>query len=83
MPGVLHLVIMRTALLIGIGLLLGLATSLWASKFVAALVYGLQPRDPAMLVSAAALLTVVKGVAAWLPARRAVAIDSAAVLRES
>ena len=83
MPGVLHLVIMRTALLIGIGLLLGLATSLWASKFVAALVYGLQPRDPAMLVSAAALLTVVAGVAAWLPARRAVAIDSAAVLRES
>ena len=69
MPGVLHLVIMRTALLIGIGLLLGLATSLWASKFVAALVYGLQPRDPAMLVSAAALLTVVAGVAAWLPAR--------------
>jgi putative ABC transport system permease protein len=69
--------------LIGIGLLVGLAMSLRSAKFVGALIYGLPPGDPATLVTAAALLTAVAGLAAWLPARRAVQADPAAVLRES
>jgi len=42
---------------------------------------GLEPRDPATLVGATAVLATVGALAAWLPARRASRIDPAAVLR--
>ena len=80
---VIRLVVTRTSLLVGTGVLLGAGASLWASKFVGALIYGLEPRDPMTLVGAIALLATVAGLAAWLPARRAARIDPAAVLRES
>jgi len=80
---VIRLVVTRTSLLVDTGVLLGAGASLWASKFVGALIYGLEPRDPMTLVGAIALLATVAGLAAWLPARRAARIDPAAVLRES
>ncbi len=52
--GVVRLVLTRVAWLIGIGVVLGIGISLWASKFVASLLYSLEPRDPATLVGAAA-----------------------------
>jgi ABC-type lipoprotein release transport system permease subunit len=57
--------------------------SLWASKFVASLLYGLEPRDLPTLIGAAVTLGAVAALAAWLPARRAARIDPAQVLRES
>jgi putative ABC transport system permease protein len=79
---VVGLVLARVGLLVGLGVLLGAAISLWASKFVASLLYGLEPRDPATLLGAAITLAVVGGVAGWLPAYRASRIDPAEVLRE-
>ena len=48
-----------------------------------ALIYDLEPRDPATLVGAAVVLGTVGAVAGWLPARRASHIDPAEVLRNS
>ena len=45
--GVVRLVLSRVTLLVGIGVLVGGGISVWASKFVATLLYGLEPRDPA------------------------------------
>ena len=59
------------------------ALSLWASRFVATLLYGLEPRDPLTLVAAALILGTVGAVAGWLPAYRASRIDPAEVLRDS
>jgi putative ABC transport system permease protein len=81
--GVMRLVLARVALLVGAGVIVGAGLSVWASRFIAALVYGLNPRDPATLAGATAVLVVVGAGAAWLPARRASRIDPAAVLRES
>jgi putative ABC transport system permease protein len=81
--GVVRLVLARVALLVGAGVIVGAGTSLWASRFVASLVYGLAPRDPVTLVGAAITLAVVGALAGWLPARRASRIDPAEVLRES
>ena len=53
------------------------------SKYVATLLYGLEPRDPATLAGAAAILALVGAVAGWLPAHRASRIDPAEVLRDS
>jgi predicted permease len=81
--GVINLVLSRVALLVGLGLAIGTGVSLLASKFVASLLYGLTPRDPAMLAGAACTLAAVGAVAGWLPAWRASQIDPAEVLRET
>ena len=80
--GVLRLVLGRTALLMGGGLLLGGVASWWAVTFVEALVFGLAPRDPATTAGAAVVLAAVGALAGWLPARRAARLDPARVLRE-
>jgi ABC-type antimicrobial peptide transport system permease subunit len=81
--GVITLVLSRVSVLVGLGVLTGAAISLWAAKFVASRLYGLEPRDPATLIGAAATLAAVGGLAGWLPAWRAARIDPAEVLRES
>jgi ABC-type lipoprotein release transport system permease subunit len=55
---------------------------LWAAKYVGTLLYTLEPRDPATLIGAAIVLTVVALLAGWLPARRAARIDPTTVLRQ-
>jgi len=74
-------VLVRVAVLVGTGVAIGALVSLWTSRFVAALLYGLQPRDPATLVGAAAVLAAVAAIAAWLPAWRAARVDPAIALR--
>jgi predicted permease len=81
--GVVRLVLSRVTLLVGIGVLVGGGISIWAAKFVEALLYGLEPRDPVTLAGAAVVLATVGAAAGWLPAYRASRIDPAAVLRDS
>jgi putative ABC transport system permease protein len=80
--GVVRLVLSRVFVLVGVGMFVGAGISLWASRFVASLLYGLEPRDPVTLVGAAVVLSAVGAVAGWLPAWRASRIDPAEVLRE-
>ena len=56
---------------------------MWLSRFIAALLYGLQPRDPVTLAGAAITLAAVGALAGWIPAYRASRIDPAQVLRDS
>jgi len=79
---ILRLVFERVGVLIAAGLALGLAGSLWAARFVEALLFQLAPHDPVTFAGAAAVLVAVGVVAAWLPASRAARIDPVAVLRE-
>jgi ABC-type antimicrobial peptide transport system permease subunit len=81
--GVVRLVLARVALLVGTGLIVGTGVSLWASTFIASLLYGLAPRDRVTLVGAAVVLSAVGAAAGWVPAYRASRIDPAAVLRDS
>ena len=80
--GVVRMVLRRVALLVALGVVVGTAVSLWASRFIATLLYGLEPRDPISLIGAAFVLGTIGGLAGWLPARRASRIDPARVLRE-
>ena len=80
--GVVRLVLGRTALLVGGGLVVGAAASWWLARFVEAMLFGLAPRDPVTLTAAALVLVAVGAVAGWLPAQRAAGIDPARVLRE-
>jgi predicted permease len=80
---VLRLVLSRVGVLVGAGVLIGAGVSIWASKFVASLLFGLQPRDPATLIGAAVVLAAVGGLAGWGPAWRASRLDPAEVLRKA
>jgi len=81
--GVVRLVLSRVTRLVGIGVLVGAAVSVWASQFVAALLYGLEPRDPLTLAAAVLILGAVGAFAGWVPAYRASRIDPAEVLRDA
>jgi putative ABC transport system permease protein len=80
---VVRLVLSRVTTLVSAGVLLGAGVSLWASKFAASLLYGVEARDPLTVVGAAVILAAVGALAGCLPAWRASRIDPAAVLRES
>jgi ABC-type antimicrobial peptide transport system permease subunit len=79
---IVRLVFQRVGVLITAGLAFGLAGSLWAARFVEALLFQLDARDPVTFAGAAAMLVVVGVLAAWMPARRAARLDPATVLRE-
>jgi len=80
---VMRLVMVRVAVLVGSGIALGTGMSMWASTFVAPLLYGLPPRDPGTTLLSAAALMLTGTLAAWLPTHRASRIDPADVLRDS
>jgi putative ABC transport system permease protein len=80
--GVLRLVFGRLSILVIAGVVVGLCACAWASKLVASLLYGVEPRDAGTMVSAVAVLAAVGTLAGWLPAHRASRIDPASVLRE-
>jgi putative ABC transport system permease protein len=76
-------VLRHLLVVIGSGLAVGTALSVWLSHYVAPLLYGVQARSPAALAAAAATLASVGLASAWLPARRAARADPAIVLREN
>jgi predicted permease len=78
---VLRLVMTDSARVILPGLCLGLAGALAATRFVGSQLYGLKPTDPLTLVAAMALLLAVAAAAAFIPAKRASAIDPVEALR--
>lgn len=80
--GVVRNVLGRVGAMVMIGVAAGVGLSLWLSKFVTTLLFGLPPRDLRTLVIAAVVLTVTGLIAGWLPARRAARLDPTAVLRE-
>jgi putative ABC transport system permease protein len=81
--GVIGLVLSGITALVAIGVIVGATLSLWAARFVGALLYQVEARDPVTLVSAAATLAAIAAIAAAIPAYRASRIDPATVLRES
>jgi putative ABC transport system permease protein len=80
---VIRLVLARVSLLIGTGIVVGLAIGVWASRFVATLLYDLAPGDPGTLIASAATLALIGAIAGWLPANRASRLDPTQVLHDA
>jgi predicted lysophospholipase L1 biosynthesis ABC-type transport system permease subunit len=78
-----QLVMRRVTSVLAIGILAGVVVSLWAVRFVGALLFNLDPRDVSTMGIAAAVLMAVGVAAGWLPARRAARADPMQVLRNS
>jgi ABC-type antimicrobial peptide transport system permease subunit len=63
------------------GAAVGLILAIAAAGVMSNLVYGVAPRDVASICGATALLILVAGVASYIPARRAAAVDPGVTLR--
>ena len=64
------------------GSLAGQVLGVLASRLLAVLVYQASPRDPLVLAGAVAAMCLIGLIATWIPARRALAINPAQLLRE-
>lgn len=64
-----------------LGLSIGLAGAFALSRFMAGLLYGVEPTDPQVYLPMLTLLLAVALLASYLPARRATKIDPAVALR--
>jgi predicted permease len=78
---VVSLVLREMLLLVAIGVAIGIPATLALGRFIASLLYGLNPGDPWMLSAATGLLFAVAALAAYLPARRASRVDPMQALR--
>jgi predicted permease len=78
---VLWLVMRQSLVLVLTGLAIGCAAAAYLTRFVKALLFGVQATDPVTFVVAAGILGAVALVAVWLPARRAAAVDPMRALR--
>jgi ABC-type lipoprotein release transport system permease subunit len=54
---------------------------MWGGRFIESLLFDVRPRDPAVLAVVAVGLLFVAAGAAWLPARRATAVQPQDALR--
>jgi putative ABC transport system permease protein len=79
--GILRFVLVRVGLLVVIGIIAGSLASLWLTRTLEALLYGLHAHDLTTFSAAVATLGLVGALAGWLPARRAARTDPAIVLR--
>jgi predicted permease len=74
-------VLTRTALLLAVGVAIGLMMSFAGGQFFSQILYGVSAHDPFTYLGAIALMAVVAFAACWLPARRAIRIDPLTALR--
>jgi putative ABC transport system permease protein len=81
MQSVLGLVVAQGTALAGVGTVVGVAISLWATRLVRTSLYEVSALDPWVFVAVTAGVLVVTALASYLPARRAARIDPMAALR--
>jgi predicted permease len=78
---ILRMILGEGAALAFVGLVLGAVAAIPLSALVKGLLFGVEPADPPTIALAAVLLVGVAIVAAWVPARRATAVDPISALR--
>jgi ABC-type antimicrobial peptide transport system permease subunit len=78
---VLWTVLRGSMVLVGMGIAIGLAIALAATRLVESQLFGLRPTDPATIVTAVLTIGTLGMLAGYLPARRAAGVDPLIALR--
>ena len=76
------LVLRQAALIVGIGLVVGIAGALVLGRWLSSLVFDISPWDPRIFLATAALLTITGLLAAWLPEQRASRVAPRVAMQE-
>jgi ABC-type antimicrobial peptide transport system permease subunit len=72
----------RAFRLLAIGSAAGLALGVLATRVLSSIVYQATPKDPMVLGGVTATMLLLGMMAAWIPARRALAVDPLVLLRD-
>jgi putative ABC transport system permease protein len=80
--GVFRLVLSQGLRLVGVGLVIGIAASLFLGRFLATILFGVATADPATLLPVLALLLGASAIACAIPAWRAARVAPDAALRD-
>jgi ABC-type antimicrobial peptide transport system permease subunit len=80
---ILGLVLRNGLLLAGVGILVGLVTSLLTTKVLANLLFDTAPHDPITLIASTTLFILVAMIACFIPARSASRVNPLETLRRS
>jgi ABC-type antimicrobial peptide transport system permease subunit len=78
---ILRLVLRQGFTLVALGIALGLAGAIAATRALRSLLFGVSPTDPATFALIPLLLALVALLACWFPARRAMKVDPLVALR--
>jgi predicted permease len=78
---ILRMVLGEAGLLVGVGLVVGLAASLAGAQLLRSLLFGIAPRDPLTIAAMCGVLLLTGLFAAWWPASRAAATEPMQALR--
>jgi predicted permease len=78
---IVRLVLRETGVMLGVGVILGVALAIAAGRQAATLLFGVPPHDPQLLLIAVGLLGVIALAATVAPARRATRIEPVTALR--
>jgi len=81
-----HGIVLRSVVLAGmrpviVGAAIGLGAAIWLSRFMANLLFEVQPHDPATYVAMGTVVALIALLACYIPARRVLRIDPAVALR--
>jgi predicted permease len=78
---VVGMVVRETMKLVAVGMLVGLAAALAATRLVSSALFGVKPTDPATIAIAVGVMLVVAFLAGYAPARRAAGVEPLVALR--
>jgi predicted permease len=78
---VLQMIMRESLILVAIGVIVGVVAAVSAGRFVASLLYGLEPTDVVTSALAIGVMVAVSAIAGYLPARRAARLDPMMALR--
>jgi putative ABC transport system permease protein len=81
-PGdVARMVLRQSGGVVAVGLLLGFVAALALTRLMASLLFSVSPSDPLTYAAVTTFLLAAAGLASWIPARRAAALDPTTALR--
>jgi ABC-type antimicrobial peptide transport system permease subunit len=75
------MVVAQGSRVVAVGIAIGVAAALAATRALGSLLFGVAPMDPATFVAMSAVMIVMGLLASYLPARRASSIDPIESLR--
>jgi ABC-type antimicrobial peptide transport system permease subunit len=78
---VIGMILRETGVLLALGLVAGIGLAVAALRLITSRLYGLEATDPIAFATGIVLLSVIAGVATWLPAWRASRVDPLIALR--
>ena len=77
------LVLSQAGVIVGVGVVCGIAGGIWASNLIRSLLFGMSPSDPVVFIEAAVIVSAVGAAASLVPAWRASRLDPSLALREN